>query len=197
MAKYHFVIRYLRRDTHVNQRPDSKGDLVSLSHQELGELLAVDMPVGLVQFGALRVVPDEAKGARVGAAAAANAKELGAPPGATIWCDCEWITKPTWEQQESYIEAWASEVGGAGYSPEIYYTPDIDPGARDSAERAEIIYRLKGIKGYWQGGSIVGGVASRGYSMIQGLPTELDGLIFDQDMARLDAFGGRPSLIAP
>ncbi|MCA9685183.1 MAG: DUF1906 domain-containing protein [Myxococcales bacterium] len=194
-AGYAFVARYLRRDQHVNQNPDLSGGAVSLSVLELRQLLAADLQVSLVQFGDGKLVPSAEQGTTVGAAAAANARALGAPSSVTLWCDVEWSSgaAPTEPQPVlDYINAWAAQVVAGGYRAGLYVGPNVP------VDGKSLYYDLPKITGYWKAASKTSWVAERGFQIIQGLSfTTAEGLNIDPDMAAYDGRGDRCTVIAP
>jgi hypothetical protein len=178
---YRFASRYIRRDEHVNDRPDFNGWAVSLSKEELNNLLNINLAITPVQFGKIRF--DATEGTRVGKAAANNCRKLGLPAGITVWLDAEWT--PTPENDKAiikYINDWCKPVRDAGYEPGIYTGPGIGLNAN------QLYYDLQ-LRHYWKSASYVPIIRTRGYQMVQGLPCRIMGITLDQDMVCIDGLG--------
>lgn len=179
--------RYLRRDVHVNEVPDTGGGAVSLSMQELSSLLAAGLAVVPVQFGDAKLVPSASKGTSIGTAAATNAQTLGFPAGVTVWCDLEWGANPPTDTQAviDYVNAWAVPVAAAGYAPGLYVGPNVPLSGTQ-------LYSLPKFAHYWKAASHTPWVANRGFQIIQGLTLTTNGISIDSDMICFDAKGDRP-----
>jgi hypothetical protein len=187
-AGYHYCLRYLRRDRHVNKAPDLTGGVVSLSHQELAELLEGGLDVGLVQFYS-NAAPSQKRGEHVGRSAAWNAHQLGAPPGVTLWLDLEWSREaPPAKDSLAYANAWAAVVAAHGYEPGVYV--GIHCGLT-----GDQLWSMPQVRHYWKSASAVPWVPHRGFQMLQSLQTRVHGLVIDQDLSALDNHGDRWTLI--
>jgi hypothetical protein len=197
MSGYYFCVRYIRRDIHVNDRPDMTDDLVSLSKKELRELVKAGMLVSPVQFAAQHSWRKlgSTYGAEIGAAAATNCQLLDMPKGITVWCDAEWVDGPSESQIWDYLVAWGSMVKAGGYSPGLY----VGSGSILDSDK---LYGLPYFRHYWKANSIVPMVSERGYQMIQGFQCgykvsgrpagpRIHGLVIDQNIVHLDQKGER------
>jgi len=158
------VFRYINYNKHFRDTPDTSGDwFISLSKQERDEILNDGWMIGIVQRGiGRRNSGGRDAGLEVGEAAVYNATGLNIPTGVTIFCDCEWSDPPNKADQIAYIEAWASQVRGAGYIAGLYVSPDL---ALSSSE----LYALAHIQAYWKSASYVATVDTRGFQIIQSL----------------------------
>ena len=180
-AHYRTVFRYVKLSRRVYDTPQTWP--VSLSRQELRELVDAGFMVSLVQF----LVSEAAgggrgaeNGKRYGDAAGWNAKELGAPAGITVWCDAE-----GWENQSrddilAYLNAWAKACSSYGYRPGLYVgsgLPGITP---------EDLWGLPGFSAYWRAASIVPQVLNRGWTVAQMCEMKVFGLGIDADWIGLD-----------
>jgi hypothetical protein len=165
--------------------------------------------VGLVQFADFRDSPGNPwddltheGGVRVGAAAAQNARDIGVPGGATIFCDAEWDPEPSKAGVMAYLSAWGRTVDAAGYEPGIYVGQIMPLTGRE-------LYALPAIRRYWKSQSRVPAIPTRGYCMVQGFESVLQkddqgyflepmndnnkrkGLRLDTDLACIDGKGHR------
>jgi hypothetical protein len=189
-AGYHYVLRYLRRDRHVNERPDISGGVVSLSQQELKQLLSAKMDVGLVQFFS-NAKPTAKRGQLVGRNAAWNARQLGAPDGCTLWLDMEWGGSAGEQDGASalaYGNAWAAAVASEGYEAGVYI-------GVNSGMTGDQFYSMPNVRHYWKSASMVPWVPHRGFQLMQSLETDVAGLRIDQDLSMLDNKGDRWHLL--
>jgi hypothetical protein len=187
-AGYHYCLRYLRRDRHVNDKPDLSGGVVSLSKRELGELLAAGLDVGLVQFYS-NAAPSEKRGDHVGRNAAWNAHQLGAPSGVTLWLDLEWsTTAPAASDSLAYANAWAAAVAAHGYEAGVYV-------GANCGLTGDQLWSLPQVRHYWKSASMVPWVPHRGFQLLQSLPVRVHGLMIDQDISVLDDKGDRWHLV--
>jgi hypothetical protein len=194
LSGYQFVMRYLRRDIHVNDKPDLSPP-TSLSKEELRDLLGVGMKVGLVQFHNARGWRklNGAYGAKIGAAAGTNAQLLNIPRGVTLFCDAEWEwgegeTGPAAADVIAYLTKWGELVKAAGYGCGLYV------GAGTNLDGSQL-YGLPYYTSYWRAASIVPHLSKRGYTMAQTLQTEVHGLAVDLNWSGLDAKGDRCRMV--
>ncbi|MHC4891156.1 MAG: glycoside hydrolase domain-containing protein [Planctomycetota bacterium] len=176
---YCYSIRYIRRDKHVNDRPDLSHWSVSLSKRELEEHLSAGLYVAPVQYGSWHKYPTKELGEKAGSAAGFNAKTLGLPGGVTIWCDSEWKTKPAAKDVIDYLNVWSYRVMEYGYAPGLY----VGPGTNLSPTQ---LYEELILRHYWKSASIVPWPDKRGYQMIQGTQLKVHGILIDQDMTCID-----------
>jgi hypothetical protein len=187
-AGYHYAIRYLRRDRHVNEVPDLTGNYVSLSHRELAQLLEGGLDVGLVQTYS-NAAPSAKRGDHVGRNAAWNARQLKAPPGVTLWLDLEWSRNaPPAADALDYANAWAAAVAAHGYEAGVYV-------GANCGLTGDQLWSLPQVRHYWKSASMVPWVPHRGFQMLQSLQTTVHGLTIDQDLSALDNHGDRWTLI--
>jgi len=200
-AGYEFVVRYIRRDQHVNLEPAS-GWPVSLSTRELEQLLDAGLCVSLVQFARFhgKNYLGARHGAQMGHNAAWNARNLGAPEGTTIWYDAEWTDNPSDRAIMDELRAWAKAVSDGGYRAGVYVGYDGLSGAQ--------WYSLPYVRAYWRSAiKTVRNPQPRGWSMYQGLEhckakahrgrPPVFGQAIDTDFAVYDDKGARPYMISP
>ena len=162
--------------------------MVTLSKQELADLLAAGLAVIPVQLGDAKLVPSAAEGTNVGRAAAQNAATLGFPQGVTVWCDLEWADEPQGDDQAvvDYANAWAAPVVAAGYDAGLYVGPNVPLTGTQ-------LYALPQFSHYWKAASKTPWVATRGFQIIQSLTLTTNGIAIDADVICFDAKGGRPT----
>lgn len=186
---YRFCIRYVRR-----RQPHD----YDLSASELAALLAVGLGVMAVQH----VAPDgwtptAQYGANYGSVAAAEATMIGLARGVTLWCDLEGVALGTPSRQIiDYCNHWYAVVAHSGYVPGLYV------GARCGLTAAQLYHALR-FKHYWGAYNLndVEEPAVRGVQLKQSVPGVHDlvygvEIPFQMDSLRVDALGGRPSLMA-
>lgn len=190
---YRFAVRYLRRDQYVYERPDTSWP-VSLSKQELGELLSAGLAVGLVQFGRFhgRRYLSAARGASHGFNAVWNASRLGVPEGVTLYTDAEWTDSPPDSLVLDYLRAWGQAVAEAGYRPGCYI-------AYDGLTRQQW-YGLPYYRTYWASAmhaALLTPPLPRGYSLYQHTQRTDCGVVLDPCYSVADLRGDRPWVVAP
>jgi hypothetical protein len=181
-AGYRTAFRYVKRSQRVYDTPQTWP--VSLSHQELRELVDVGFKVSLVQF----LVSERAgggrgaeNGKRYGDAAGHNAKKLGAPLGITVWCDAEGWGSQSRSDILAYLDAWATACAAYGYKPGLYV------GSGLPSITGEDLWQRPGYTAYWRAASIVPQVPNRGWTVIQGVQLDdVFGATIDQDIIALD-----------
>jgi hypothetical protein len=185
---YRFAVRYLSRSHFVPDDTDGAG---SMSRAEAETILGSGLALMPVQKAKRNMQASAIYGRAVGVAAAANASDLGFPPGVTVWCDVEAValTEST-EDVIAYCNAWWSEVDAAGFVPGLYVGPN-------SRLTTEVLYSRLKFTGYWKSASKVGNVDTRGYQMLQSLSMDLNGIRVDSNIAAVDSRGGRPQWLAP
>ncbi len=199
-AGYQFRLGYLRRDQHVNERPDT-GWPISFSRQELAEHLAGGLLVGLVQFASFRgrSYLSTSSGLKYGHNAAFNARLLGAPEGTTLFCDAEWTDDPGVAAVMDYLRAWCRAVCEAGYRAGIYEGWEGLTGAQ--------WYSIPHATAYWRSAmKHMADPTPRGWCMYQGWEHSkahsdrgrppVFGQAIDPDFAVYDNRGDRAWLIA-
>lgn len=181
-----FCVRYLSRTT-----PQTARDL---SHTEAQAILAGGLGLMVVQH-VMRAgwVPDAARGARFGAAAAVNAQVVGLPPGVTVWLDLEGVRGGVDRASViAYCNAWFAAVAAVGYVPGLYV------GANCGLDGDALYWRLQ-TRHYWRSGSDVPDLPQRGYQLVQRVnptPDVVNGIAIDRDVTHVDAFGGCVSWLA-
>lgn len=183
-AGFKFVMRYIRRDRHVNDEPDLSGGGVSLSRRELDGLLGVGLGVGLVQFGWKSCPLTVEHGRVVGNNAADNAFDLGFPRGITIFYNGEFSGGPTWDAIKGHLNPWGHSVSAKGAEAGLY------EGFFEATGR-QLYWELPLFRKYWKCAMGVPMVEVRGPALIQGVPQKLFGISVDPDLACIDGHGGR------
>jgi hypothetical protein len=182
-----FCIRYLSLST-----PQDDGDL---SHLEataiLGAALAL-MPVQHVLEPGW--MPTADLGDLQGAAAAANALDVGFPAGVNVWLDLEGVgIDASSDDVIAYCNAWFDQVTAAGFVAGLYV------GADCGLTSDQLFWDLT-CRSYWQSGSDVPDVDQRGYQMVQRITSEPDivnGIAIDRDLTLTDNLGGAPIWLGP
>jgi hypothetical protein len=180
-AGFVFALRYLSRST-----PGASTDLTldearAITGSGLG-LMAVQhvAPAGWS--------PTAALGTSQGQAAAANAQAAGLPAGINLWLDLEGVAEGTAAQDVvDFCNAWSAEVAAAGYLPGLYV-------GSNAVLSGEQLYEELSFAYYWQSGSQVPEVATRGYCMVQEIDAALvlDGVAYDLDTVQADQLGHVP-----
>jgi len=178
------VMRYIRRDKYVMEKPDGHWP-ESLSKLELSWLLAAGLDVGLFQFARFNGANYLSKtaGESIGEAAAWNVKALGIPNGMTCFVDAEWYDAPTsrvkryWYNRRvlAYLRAWGRSYHAGGGRPGCYEAYDGLSGRQWYGLPKYRSYYCSAMKGprmlgdpqprgfcAWQGLEHSGGKASRG-----------------------------------
>jgi hypothetical protein len=190
---YRYIARYVRRDKHVNDGPDPDWP-VSLSRQELRELLEAELLVSPVQFARFhgRNYLSADSGAAIGEAAAWNCQQLGLPEGTTVWVDAEWTDGPDPDLVLAYLRAWAEPVAAAGYRPGVYVGWEGLTGAQ--------WYGLPKFQAYWRAGMrYLSAPLPRSYCMFQSPELKGDdavlGLDVDTDFVTYDEKKARPYMV--
>lgn len=181
-AGYECAIRYLSRTT-----PNNRGDI---SADEAQGIAAAGLALMLVQHcPPARWTPGSALGARYGATAAANARAVGYPAGATVALDLENMRPGSSVAAIcDYVNAWARAVVASGFEPMLYYTADcpLTP---------EQLYLDLRLRLYWRGLSRdAPQVAVCGPCVQQFLQAgQVAGIDLDRDIITPDALGRLPS----
>ena len=180
-AGFKFAIRYL--------------SLASLP--QLGDLNATEVYIILQSGLALMAVqhvayagwlPSVGLGHQNGSNAASCAFASGLPAGITIWLDLEGVNSSARAADViAYCNAWCAAVSTSGYMPGLYV------GANSILTGDQLYWDLT-VTEYWQSGSTVPAVTTRGYCMVQTINNSLqiDGVAYDKDVIQTDALGGTP-----
>lgn len=190
-AAYRTAIRYVDR---VQADPDNDDRWpYNLTRSELAVLLKAGFDVSLVQYYSTAYEStrkgariDRAYGERMGAVAAYNAAQLGAPEGVTIWVDAEhWPKLRSLKHARDYLIAWAQAVLTRGYEPGIYVGPNLG-NERVGWLTGGDLYGLPHYRAYWRGANACPQLPRRGWTMAQMVPVDVFGLQVDQDWIGLD-----------
>ena len=130
--------------------------------------------------------PTAAVGQQDGQNAASNAQEIGFPPGVNVWCDLEGVgTTAAAQDVIDYCQAWYSALDTAGYLPGLYV-------GANSLLSGQQLFDLS-FQHYWRSQSSVPQIPTRGYQLIQFLPSvAANGIAIDLDMTQTDSEGGLP-----
>jgi hypothetical protein len=180
-AGLRFAVRYLSRST-----PSAAGDL---NLAEAQTIVAAGLGLMAVQHVApAGWAPTATLGQSQGQAAVANARAAGLPPGMNLWLDLEGVASGTDASNVSdFCDAWYTEASAAGYPPGLYV-------GANCGLTGEQLYEMLSFAWYWQSGSQVPMVSTRGYCMVQTISSGLiiDGVAYDQDTAQADDLGNTP-----
>lgn len=182
-----FCVRYLSLST-----PQDDGDLSYLEATAILDAGLALMPVQHVLEPGW--MPTASLGDLQGAAAAANAREVGFPGGVNVWLDLEGVgIDASSDDVIAYCNAWFDQVTAAGYLPGLYV------GASCGLTGDQLFWDLT-CKSYWQSGSDVPDVDQRGYQMVQRItsaPDIVNGIAIDRDLTLVDDLGGSPTWLGP
>jgi hypothetical protein len=180
-AAFVFVLRYISRGS-----TESKSDLSTAEAQAILQAGLALMPVQHV--AAAGWTPSAALGTEYGNNAATHARQVGFPDGVNVWLDLEGIAANTPATAVvDYCNAWYRAVAQANYLPGLYV------GANAILDGAELYSQLS-FQRYWQSGSHVPEVATRGYCMAQTISSSdvLAGVTYDLDVTQDDNLGDTP-----
>ncbi len=184
-AGFSFCLRYLSR-----AEGQSGGDLTPA---EASGILAAGLALMAVQHVSRRGwVPSVELGTSYGRNAAANAAEVGFPPGVNIWLDLEGVLAAvSAEEVIGYCNAWSGEVEAAGYASGVYVGPEAVLTGDD------LYWRLR-TRHYWRSAARVPRIPHRGYQMFQALaPSPIAGIAIDRNVTKNDGFGDAALWLAP
>lgn len=178
------AIRYLSRST-----PQQRGDL---SAAEAQAIRAAGLGLCAVQHVAAprRWLPSAERGMVYGAAAVANARACGLPPGVTLALDLEDPAPCAPEAVIAYVNAWERQIAAGGFEPMLYVGPNC------LLDGEQLYWDLR-VALYWRSASRVPDIPMRGYAMAQSLPRTLAGIAVDLDTVIGDAMDGCPHWWAP
>jgi hypothetical protein len=160
-----------------------------MTRREAEWLLEAGLAVMLVQ-GAISD-PSAARGARAGAAAAGNARELGFAPGVTLWCDLEAVGDATDADIIGHCNAWHDAVTDAGFGSGLYV------GVHSRRLDGDQLYRRLKTGLYWASAMSVADPLPRGYCMAQTRARSVLGVKVDANALWSDELGGLPTWQAP
>lgn len=173
------AVRYLSRST-----PQQRGDLSGAEAQAIR-----DAGLGLIAVQHVaaprRWLPSAERGMAYGAAAVANARACGLPPGVTLALDLEDPAPCAPDAVIAYVNSWTRQVAAAGFEAVLY----VGPNCLLSADQ---LYWNLAVRLYWRSASRVPDIPIRGYAMAQSLPLMLAGIAVDLDTVTGDAMGGCP-----
>lgn len=112
-AGYDLAMRYVRRTT---KHPHD------LSTTEAEAILHADLLLGVVQHVAPDGwLPSALTGTKYGNTAAKETEAVGIPPGVTVWCDLEGVSRQAHaEDVIGFLNNWFAPVAAAGYVPGLY-----------------------------------------------------------------------------
>lgn len=188
---YRFAVRYVPRITRkINDI--SAAEYIGIMLGGLSVMLVqhVDHP-GWSASSAL--------GEAYGRVAALEAKLAGAPPNTTLWCDLEEVSPhSTPAEVAGFCNSWYDKVLAFGYEPGLY----VGFGCGLSA--TELYTKLK-FKRYWAAYNLNADrvPAVRGIQMKQTpyppISQRVAGISYqyDENIIRVDSFGGTPTLLIP
>ncbi len=181
---YSFCARYLSRST-------SQGSN-DLSNAETANILNAGLALIAVQHVAAEGwVPSASLGTTNGTNAANNAASVGLPKGMNIWCDLEGVATGTASSVViDYCQAWYTAVAAAGYVPGLYV-------GANCILTGQQLYSNLSYQHYWKSLSNVPMVATRGYQLIQGAETTVNGIGIDSDTTQNDNLGGAVLWLSP
>ena len=174
---YSYCARYLSRSTTQGSN--------DLSNAEAATILNAGLALIAVQHVAAEGwVPSASLGTTNGTNAANNAASVGLPKGMNIWCDLEGVATGTTAQNViDYCQAWYNAVATAGYVPGLYV-------GANCVLTGQQLYSNLSFQHYWKSMSNVPMVATRGYQLIQGAETTVNGIGIDSDTTQNDNLGG-------
>lgn len=188
-AGYRFAVRYVPRVAR------SANDITAM---EKTEILLGGLALMIVQHVALPKWPaTEQLGTAYGSVAVREARAVGYPKGATLWCDLE-ETKGTHEDVIAYCNAWYDQVFFGGYEPGLYV-------GYSAVLTADELYRKLKFRRYWSAYNLDAPdfPAVRGVQMRQGAypppPQRVAGISYqyDTNVIKADHFGDSPILLIP
>lgn len=190
-AGYRFAVRYVRRSTR-HEYDISTGELLGLLNAGLGVMLVQHVAAeGWHATGGL--------GLSYGAIAAEEARSVGYPPSAILWCDLEGVANDVDPRDViAFCNNWYDAVREAGYDAGLY----VGYGCGLTAD--QLYYKLK-FRRYWSAYNLnADSIPSvRGVCMKQGAyprPTDrVPGVPFqyDTDLIVRDRFRNLPRLLLP
>jgi len=142
--------------------------------------------------------PTKALGQSYGAVAASEAKTIGYPMGATLWCDLEGVSGSASPSEViDFCNAWYDAAGQAGYYPGLYVGDSCGLTATE-------LYRKLSFKAYWSAYNLNRDniPAVRGVCMRQKPYPPRERRIdcpfeYDEDFIAADSLGGTPTLALP
>lgn len=201
-AGYRFAVRYVRR-TSPHPYDISTSEVLTLLNAGLGLMLvqhvAQEGLLGMAHLAPFKWSPFESLGKSYGATAAEEARLVGLPHGANLWCDLEGVSiysHPT--DVIAYCNAWYDSVAFAGYVPGLYV-------GFNAGLTGDLLYHKLKFSHYWAAYNLNKKYypAVRGVQMQQlsyPAPTNrVHGVDFeyDEDVIKADTKGGSPLLLLP
>lgn len=190
-AGYRFAVRYVRR-MQAHDYDVSVGEIVGLLNEGLGVMI-------VQHVAAEGWFPSGNLGATYGAIAAEEARRVGYPIPAILWCDLEGVSaqaKPA--EVIAFCNAWYDKVREAGYDAGLYV------GYGSGLSGHDVYYKLK-FRRYWSAYNLNKDAypVVRGVCMKQGAyppPAErVKGVPFeyDVDVIQKDGFNNLPAILLP
>jgi len=179
-AGYDFCIRYVPRTQQALDNSDT-----NITNAEAIDILNAGLALMAVQHVADEGwSPTADLGTAYGTFGASYASDtVGLPAGMNLWLDLEGVANGTPTQDViDYCQAWYHAVKAAGYVPGVYV-------GWDAGLNAQQLYQNLSFQHYWQAYN-GGGVAVRGYQLVQALQKTLNGLDYDPDTTQNDNKGG-------
>ncbi len=174
---FRFCLRYLSLGAR-----QAHNDLSSLEASWILQAGLALMPVQHVRFSPWD--PNGPLGTQTGAHATSNAINVGFPSGVNVWLDLEGIRTGTNTQDViNYCNSCYAQVAAAGYIPGIYV------GFNCILDSNQLYSDLK-FKHYWRAGGNIPDIATRGYQMIQHIPSDPNDDI-DTNITQKDKLGGQ------
>lgn len=181
---FSFCARYLSRGSGQGSHDLSTAEAITILNAGLS-LIAVQ------HVAAYGWVPSQQLGTEYGTNAANNALSIGLPKGMNLWLDLEGVAAGTTAATViAYCQAWYAAVKAAGYVPGLYV-------GADCVLSGEQLYRNLSFQHYWKSLSRVPDVATRGYQLIQGEETTVNGIGIDYDTTQTDNLGGAVLWVSP
>jgi Domain of unknown function (DUF1906) len=174
---YKFCFRYLSLDA------ESVRDLSASEAIDILNSGVALMPVQHVRKQGWSA--NQSLGQGDGQNAVSNVQDVGFPSGVNVWCDLEGVSSNVQLQDViDYCQAWQEAVNMAGYVPGLY----VGAGALLTGQQ---LYDLP-FQHYWRSQSRVPDIPTRGYQVIQLLPSiQINGIAVDIDIVRDDKEGGQ------
>lgn len=185
-AGYDFAMRYVRRTT---KHPHD------LSLGEARAILEADLLLGVVQH----VSPDgwlpaKLTGTKYGNTAAKETAAVGIPPGVTVWCDLEGVSRQSHPDNViEFLNNWFTPVAAAGYVPGLYV--GFSPGLS-----SQQLHDALKFSHYWGAYNVDIVPAVRKFQMKQSAYPAPDKRApvpfeYDENLVKKDLLGGLPTFL--
>lgn len=176
--KYKFCLRYVGRTQMATN---------DLTTKEATNILDAGLALMVVQHVLKSPwTPTAALGTEYGENAARFTAEIGFPSGVNVWLDLEGVATSTSAQTViDYCNNWYDAVFSKGFVPGIYV-------GFNCILTGDQLYNNLKFQHYWQSGSKVPEITTRGYQMVQyDLNTVVNGIQIDKDKTQTDNLGGQ------